>query len=118
MTNMFDLWNRITAWVGGLIRRYEMSYPLISISTLNIGAFKGPRCTIGGIIKSVTRETDGDFHIRITDGSYEAVTEVVPEIPLTIPPVGARVRVSGIPRQDADHGWWEIHPVTGIQVMM
>ena len=36
---------------------------------------------------------------------------------ITVPPVGTRVKVTGMHMFDADHGWLEIHPVTTIEAL-
>ncbi len=106
-----------------------------------------PCLTVTGTITHITREADGDIHIRlapdpadrwtlqpanVTGQHGDLVLEPVCERPPTqadakpacvgyrstvvVPPVGARVQVSGSYVYDLGHGGWaEIHPVTSIE---
>jgi hypothetical protein len=70
-----------------------------------------------GKVTLVKRESDGDWHVRISDGAAFIVAEAIPAIPLTIPRVGQFVRVAGISREDKTHHWFEVHPVEAISVV-
>jgi hypothetical protein len=51
------------------------------------------------------------------DHAHCIVAEIIPQIPLSVPEVGRKVRVLGIYRYDAEkpgHHWAEIHPVIWI----
>lgn len=103
------------------------------------------RCkTVHGTVKDLTWEPDGDLHIRLAvrsslvnsaNDTYEHGDLVLEEIcqgsvsqadaiaacrgvphNLTIPAVGDKVTVMGSYVLDQDHGWMEIHPVTGLAV--
>jgi len=93
-------------------------YPLVSIKDIVGGKFdKLPRARVTGTITAHRyNPDDGDTHVQLSDdGGTHLVTEVIPELPLTIPPKGTKVWVNGIVRFDGEHGFWEIHPVTGIE---
>ena len=62
--------------------------------------------TVSGIVTQVTHEADGDWHLRITDGPAFVIAEIIPAIPLKVPPVGSCVTVRGIRRVDTAHGSW------------
>lgn len=62
-------------------------------------------------------EDDGDTHLRIEDGGFFVVAEIVPYHPLPKPKVGQWVRVAGISREDKTHSWFEVHPVEAITVV-
>ena len=63
----------------------------------------------------VTRELDGDFHIRIEGEGAFMVAEIIPELPISPPHVGQRITAWGIVRHDGLHNWWELHPLIGWQ---
>lgn len=66
---------------------------------------------------------DGDMMFKLVDDLHGdspfVVCEVIDPLRLDPPPVGSRVRVYGVSRYDnkADHEWYEIHPVLGIEVV-
>lgn len=70
--------------------------------------------TVCGVVTLVKKEADGDVHFKVEDGGAFLVAEVIPELPVAIPKKGDRVCVSGISRRDAEHKWWEVHPVRKI----
>ncbi|HET6916607.1 MAG TPA: hypothetical protein VFH56_11010 [Acidimicrobiales bacterium] len=68
------------------------------------------------------RSHDSHFNIADTDlGSIAAdeaiedfvVCEIIPEIPVDLPPLHAKITVRGLYRWDIGHGWPEVHPVLG-----
>lgn len=71
-------------------------------------------CTRGILAQRVS-EADGDIHLRLQDAGAFVIAEVIPEIPVALPPVGAWVEVCGIARYDRDHRWPELHPVLRIR---
>lgn len=80
-----------------------------------------PHWFIDGQVAQVINEGDGDIHIWLDylnpDGSVSKgrfAAEITPQQKLTVPAVGAKVRVLGILRYDHQHGWWELHPVDAI----
>lgn len=73
-------------------------------------------------------EDDGDWHLRLCDSARLqkmdakrcVVAEIIPELPLEVPKMGAHVRVQGIYRWDGEnpgHHWAEVHPVLHIEVI-
>lgn len=89
--------------------------------------FPHPRAVVEGYVIYHADEPDGDVHFRLaaTDlGSMDRnmaqiedqlVCEIIPELPLTPPPLHAYVQVQGIWRWDVGHGWPELHPVLSWQ---
>jgi Putative zinc-finger len=68
-------------------------------------------------------DEDGDLSFKLVDdlgrpGPF-IVCEIIDPIKLAPPPVGSRVRVYGVSRYDgqADHNWYEVHPVLNIEVV-
>ncbi|MEO6501069.1 MAG: hypothetical protein ABIQ09_04075 [Jatrophihabitantaceae bacterium] len=86
------------------------------------------RCVaVTGVASTIKREHDGDMHISLTGvdpkwlnevnlqrSNQSLVVEVVPSIPMTMPPLGSRVRIVGPWVLDTQTGWLEIHPVWAI----
>jgi len=74
-------------------------------------------CTIG-IVLSVRRQPDGDWHLLLAAGPARLIAEVIPLIPIARPPIGVRVEVCGITRRDRrHHNQAEIHPVEQLTVL-
>jgi len=73
-----------------------------------------------GTVELNRREKDGDRHLRVCDGGLCIVVECIPELPDVCAAAhkGDRVWVTGITRYDGwpGHGWWELHPVTALEV--
>lgn len=65
-----------------------------------------------GVVAWVARESDGDIHVRLTDGDAFIVLETIPEWPLPRPRKGQRIDACGIVREDKAHKWHELHPLT------
>jgi putative zinc finger protein len=68
-------------------------------------------------------EEDGNLTFTLVDdertSSSFVVCEMIQPLQFAPPPVGSRVRVYGVSRFDneADHRWYEIHPVLGIETL-
>lgn len=80
-------------------------------------------CTVGPVVY-VRRQADGDIHVTLDDGRGRVVLEFMPQIPLTAPKKGQRIKACGVTRIDRGHrtaqfpaGWPEIHPVTSYAVI-
>jgi hypothetical protein len=101
---------------------------------------------VDGRVASLRRAADGDLHIgldpdfkpvlnpiNLVHAHGELIVEVICEhtpvhessrascgdfrSQLTVPTVGARIRVTGAYVTDRDNGWTEIHPVTRIEIL-
>jgi hypothetical protein len=79
---------------------------------------------VSGTIRSIRREADGDIHVglagverrwlnagNLARGQGDLVMEIVPDLPVVVPPIGSRVTVVGPWVLDTQTGWNEIHPV-------
>jgi len=88
-----------------------VDFPLVPLATIAKGLWKRPRARVKGLVAQVVHEQDGDVHIRLTDGANFIVCEVIPELPMPSPHVGATVTLHGIVRYDGEHRWWELHPL-------
>lgn len=66
---------------------------------------------VTGRVRLVRREDDGDLHIKLTGTTGFIVAECIPALPCPQPPVGQRITVYGISREDKEHRWYEVHPV-------
>jgi len=88
-------------------------YHRVTIEQLAAGRVPWPYAQLIGRVRMVRTEQDGDLHIKLTGTTAFVVLEVIPEMPLARPTVGARIRDWGIPRVDKEHGWWELHPLLG-----
>lgn len=90
------------------------TYPVVSVRDLERSMIWGPRVSVVGLISDQEKIVDGDTHLNIKDQDGRVlVGEIVPEFPVGAPPLGACVKIWGIPRYDLEHRWWEIHPVIG-----
>jgi hypothetical protein len=92
------------------------SWQIVSLAKLAAGTVKATHVAVTGTVTLVRHETDGDLHIRLNDGAAFIVAECIPELPCVAPKMGQRVQVRGISRFDAEHGWYEVHPVEAIAV--
>ncbi len=88
-------------------------YPAANIPSIAAGAYTATHATVVGDVTQVTRELDGDIHLRIESGGSFLVAEIIPEFPLAPPHVGQRITAWGIVRHDGIHNWWELHPLIG-----
>lgn len=100
--------------VWGILERENGQYEITTIKTLNESKFWGPRAAVVGTVTDVQKVFDGDWHLNITDKDGRTlVAEVIPEYPVPLPDLGAKVQIWGVTRFDLDHRWWELHPVIG-----
>lgn len=76
-----------------------------------------PYESVCGQVTYVKHETDGDWHLKISDGKAFVVGEIMEEIPLPVPKVGQWIRASGVTRYDDLHKWPELHPLTAITMV-
>jgi hypothetical protein len=83
-----------------------------------------PHVVAEGFVSEINRnDEDGDLSFKLVDemgrpGPF-LVCEIIDPIHLAPPSIGSRVRVYGVSRYDgqADHNWYEVHPVLNIEVM-
>jgi hypothetical protein len=98
--------------------------PLVGVYSPLRLTVKNPCVSVPGVVLSVTQEHDDDQHIRlgevdpkwlnevnISRARGSLVVEIVPYIPVAIPPIGARITVIGPWVLDTETGWLEVHPV-------
>jgi hypothetical protein len=83
-----------------------------------------PHVMAEGYVSEVrVNDEDGDLSFKLVDDLGQAgpfiVCEIIDPIRLAPPSVGSRVRVYGVSRYDgqADHNWYEVHPVLNIEVV-
>lgn len=88
-------------------------YPATNVAAIASGAYKATHAAVVGDITQVTRELDGDIHLRVEAGGSFLVAEIIPEFPLAPPHVGQRITAWGVVRHDGLHNWWELHPLIG-----
>ena len=91
------------------------AYPGIDVARITAGRYGATHAAVIGDVTQVTRELDGDVHIRIEGHGAFIVAEIIPELPAAAPHVGARITAWGIVRHDGIHNWWELHPLIGWQ---
>jgi len=79
--------------------------------------------TEGYVSEVMVNDEDGDLSFKLVNdlgrpGPF-IVCEIIDPIKLAPPSVGSRVRVYGVSRYDgqADHNWYEVHPVLNIEVV-
>ena len=107
-------WFQKHEWLNNWIETENPNYQLVSIRRLTSGLFFKPHAKVIGIVTAEVRAPDGDWHLNIEDEKNNVlVAEIIPEHPLTLPPMGANIEIWGITRYDLDWHWWEIHPVIG-----
>jgi hypothetical protein len=83
-----------------------------------------PHVVAEGFVSEIrVNDEDGDLSFKLVDelgrpGPF-IVCEIIDPIHLSPPSVGSRVRVYGVSRYDgqADHNWYEVHPVLNIEVV-
>jgi hypothetical protein len=83
-----------------------------------------PHVVAEGYVSEVRKnDEDGDLSFKLVDdlgrpGPF-IICEIIDPIKLEPPSVGSRVRVYGVSRYDgqADHNWYEVHPVLNIEVV-
>ena len=100
---------------------------LSEFQTVNIADIEQnqkPHVMAEGYVSEVrVNDEDGDLSFKLVDdlgrpGPF-IICEIIDPIKLTVPSVGSRVRVYGVSRYDgqADHNWYEVHPVLNIEVV-
>ncbi len=102
-------------------------FPLEGVYSPQRLTVKQPCVAVTGIVAEIDREHDGDLHISLTGvdpkwlnavnlqrADQSLVVEMVPSIPVTMPPLKSRVTIIGPWVLDTDTGWLEIHPVWAI----
>jgi hypothetical protein len=103
------------------------SLDLSEFQTVNIADIEQnqkPHVVAEGYVSEVrVNDEDGDWRFKLVDdlghpGPF-IVCEIIDPIRLKVPSVGSRVRVYGVSRYDgqADHNWYEVHPVLNIEVV-
>jgi len=88
-------------------------YPATTLSAIAGGNYTATHAALVGDVTQVSRELDGDIHLRVEAGGSFIVAEIIPEFPLAPPHVGQRITAWGIVRHDGLHNWWELHPLIG-----
>jgi undecaprenyl-diphosphatase len=89
------------------------AYPGTSIDVIAGGHYAATHAAVVGDVTQVTRELDGDIHLRVEGSGAFIVAEIIPEFPLPAPHVGQEITAWGIVRHDGIHNWWELHPLIG-----
>ena len=84
-----------------------------TVATISAGHYPGAGASVVAQVTAVTQELDGDIHVQLQAGSSFLIGEIVPELEIPPPNEGALVTAWGIVRYDAQHGWWELHPLLG-----
>jgi hypothetical protein len=95
-----------------------------TVSIADIEKNNKPHVMAEGYVSEVrVDDKDGDLRFKLVDelgrpGPF-IVCEIIDPIKLNAPKVGSRVRVYGVSRYDgqADHNWYEVHPVLNIEVL-
>lgn len=95
-----------------------------TVSIADIEHNQKPHVMAEGYVSEVrVNDEDGDLRFKLVDdlgrpGPF-IICEIIDPIKLKAPSVGSRVRVYGVSRYDgqADHNWYEVHPVLNIEVV-
>jgi anti-sigma factor RsiW len=95
-----------------------------SVNIADIERNMQPHVVAEGFVSEIrVNDEDGDLSFKLVDelgrpGPF-IVCEIIDPIHLAPPSVGSRVRVYGVSRYDgqADHNWYEVHPVLNIEVV-
>ena len=95
-----------------------------TVSIAAIEQNQKPHVMAEGYVSEVrVDDEDGDLRFKLVDelgrpGPF-IICEIIDPIKLKAPSVGSRVRVYGVSRFDgqADHNWYEVHPVLNIEVI-
>lgn len=95
-----------------------------TVSIADIEQNQKPHVMAEGYVSEVrVNDEDGDLSFKLVDelgrpGPF-IICEIIDPIKLKAPSVGSRVRVYGVSRYDgqADHNWYEVHPVLNIEVV-
>lgn len=95
-----------------------------TVNIADIEQNQKPHVMTEGYVSEVSvNDEDGDLSFKLVDdlgrpGPF-IICEIIDPIRLNPPSVGSRVRVYGVSRYDgqADHNWYEVHPVLNIEVV-
>jgi anti-sigma factor RsiW len=95
-----------------------------TVNIADIEQNRKPHVMAEGYVSEVrVNDEDGDLTFKLVDelgrpGPF-IICEIIDPIKLAPPSVGSRVRVYGVSRYDgqADHNWYEVHPVLNIEVV-
>jgi len=95
-----------------------------TVTIADIERNQKPHVVAEGYVSEVSANDDeGDLKFKLVDdlgqpGAF-IVCEIIDPIRLKAPAVGSRVRVYGVSRYDgqADHNWYEVHPVLNIELV-
>jgi hypothetical protein len=88
-------------------------YPGVEVAAIAAGSYTEARAAVVAEVTEITRQPDGDFHLRLEDEDAFLIAEVMPEFPMEPPAVGEVVTAWGVVRYDGLHDWWELHPLIG-----
>jgi anti-sigma factor RsiW len=95
-----------------------------TVNIADIEQNQKPHVMAEGYVSEVrVNDEDGDLSFKLVDDlgrpSPFIICEIIDPIKLAAPSVGSRVRVYGVSRYDgqADHNWYEVHPVLNIEVV-
>ena len=95
-----------------------------TVSIADIEQNHKPHVMAEGYVSEVrVNDEDGDLSFKLVDHLGQPgpfiVCEIIDPIKIEAPSVGSRVRVYGVSRYDnqADHNWYEVHPVLNIEVV-
>ena len=95
-------------------------YHPVTVDALASGTVIHTHVRVTGRVRLIRLEQDGDMHYKLTGARAFIVAECIPELPCMAPgttvKLGDRVTVEGISRRDAEHKWWEVHPVEHLEV--
>lgn len=89
------------------------AYPRVNLAEIAAGDFTSTHAAVVAEVTQVTRELDGDIHIRLESAEAFIVAEIMPEFFMEPPAVGEEVTAWGVVRHDGLHNWWELHPLIG-----
>ena len=104
----------------------------VSLGTVDLQEFRAvniseisqntaPHIVAEGYVMEVRKDDDGDLTFKLVENINHPETfifcEIINPIRLIPPPPGSRVRVYGVSRYDgeANHKWYEVHPVLNIE---
>jgi anti-sigma factor RsiW len=95
-----------------------------SVNISDIKQNQKPHVVAEGYVSEVSvNDEDGDLSFKLVDDLGRPapfiICEIIDPIRLNPPAVGSRVRVYGVSRYDgqADHNWYEVHPVLNIELV-
>jgi len=95
-----------------------------TVNIADIEQNQKPHVMAEGYVSEVRlNDEDGDLSFKLVDELGQPgpfiICEIIDPIKLKAPSVGSRVRVYGVSRYDgqADHNWYEVHPVLNIEVV-